>query len=513
MKKQITRIISAALAVTMLCGCQANPDKDVVISKNDGAFDSALLQTAPTAPDDQAQTQRVQVSDTFTSTDGSVQFSLNVDQDIQAQSLSVVEVTPYFFSEADVQRIAQLLLPGADFYERQAEFIPPKFSKSQLQEKIARASQYANEEDLKCLYGDRYNEDIFLTMDDDGADSTPVERFKAEINRYMDMLGTASDEDPRTPCEWSWKLESNYREGPEEAARRSGVGEERQIQANAAANGIEYYLVARKHDGSDYMASMLNLTHWGTLSPWSVDQEIWRHQLLEENYPTQEQIDAAVARAKELLQQVGIGSWEVDSGSVIDWYGEDCPAICVQAGPVLSGTPALWREQTIWYSRSDSGQVYGTAGAELVFSADGVLMSFRIDNPIQEAGVVNSQPSILSIEDMIGRAKENLSLTDIRSFIHEAFLTAMEYQYEQMPELHIDITGLSFGLVRVDVKDAPGTFYYVPAMVLSGSKGLYDPETGECLLRSGDPDSRLGSEEVTPLVGINALDGSIVPLS
>lgn len=512
MKKQITRIISAALAVTMLCGCQANPDKDVVISKNDGAFDAALLETAPTAPDNQTQIQRIQLSNTFTSTDGNVQFALNIDQEVSTASMAVTEVVPHYFTEEEVQRIAGILLPGAEFYERQAELLPKQYSKSQLQELVAQCSQYANEESLKRYFGRMYSEDMNMSLDDEGDNLTAVERYKKAVNYYMELMDTASEEDPRSRSDFTYRLETYYREGPEEAARRSGVGEPRQIQAYAAANGVEYWLCVEKHDGEDYKRSTFVLNLTDSDSPWGINQFVYQYNLMADNEPTQEQVDAAVKKARDLLEQMNIGDWDVDSGKVVQ-YGEGKTAIHVEAGPVLNGTPTLWQMQSIRVGGNDFDLNYNSTKVTFKFNADGVLVDFRLDSPIEVKTVVNEQPAILSLDEMITRAQDSLSLTDVQSYVHPVYLDVIQSEHDKTPQCRLDITQLHYGLVRVNVKDAPGNYYYVPALILSGSIGLYDPDNGECWLRSGDGIGWLGSEEIMPLVGINALDGSIVPLS
>ena len=69
MKKRICCLAMAASI--FLCSCAANPEQDVVISKNDGSFDVNVVQsaTSPTASSGgEGTTQNVKYNETFFST-------------------------------------------------------------------------------------------------------------------------------------------------------------------------------------------------------------------------------------------------------------------------------------------------------------------------------------------------------------------------------------------------------------------------------------------------------------
>ena len=94
MKKRICCLAMAASI--FLCSCAANPEQDVVISKNDGSFDVNVVQSATQpAGQNESATQNVSYTDSFTSTDGSVQFQLSIDDTIPVQAWPVVEIVPH----------------------------------------------------------------------------------------------------------------------------------------------------------------------------------------------------------------------------------------------------------------------------------------------------------------------------------------------------------------------------------------------------------------------------------
>ena len=93
-----------------LSACAPKPTHDGVISKNDGSFDISVLQTEPSKSEYTMEATRcIQYTELFTSTDGSVEFSFNIDQNITDQAYPVVEVRPHMFTSNDVRTIASVL--------------------------------------------------------------------------------------------------------------------------------------------------------------------------------------------------------------------------------------------------------------------------------------------------------------------------------------------------------------------------------------------------------------------
>ena len=109
-------VICSVLCIAILTACAANPDRDAVVSKNDGTFDANLIQTA-TVPN---EPQHVEVTEEFTSTDGSVEFTMHLDQTIVPPEVPVVEVVPHYFTGEDARRISHVMFgEDAVFYEKE----------------------------------------------------------------------------------------------------------------------------------------------------------------------------------------------------------------------------------------------------------------------------------------------------------------------------------------------------------------------------------------------------------
>ena len=123
--------------------------KEIVTSKNDGSFDANVVQSA-TENSNPDETQAVSYNETFTSTDGSVKFTLSVDEDIPFSAVPVVKVAPHYLSGDDVQRVGQALFGNAVFYE-QGPFLGEIFTKDEIQRKLSFITPYINIEKMKEL--------------------------------------------------------------------------------------------------------------------------------------------------------------------------------------------------------------------------------------------------------------------------------------------------------------------------------------------------------------------------
>ena len=185
MKKRLCGILVLVMCISFMIGCAANPDRGSVTSKNDGVFEQNMT-VAATAPLD----EEILYTDTFTSHDGTVEYTINLDQELTSEPLPIVEVVPHFFTGEDVKRVAQVLFGDVEFFEREHEE-DAEYSKEQLQKRINWMTELATPEAIRELYGgEEYVEDT-------------LELLKFFIQQYTVQLETAPVENPHTPCEWT----------------------------------------------------------------------------------------------------------------------------------------------------------------------------------------------------------------------------------------------------------------------------------------------------------------------
>ena len=169
------------MMATLLCACAANPAQEVVTSKNDGSFDANVIQSATESTVSDAE-QTVSYNEVFTSTDGSVEFTMNVRENLSVSAVPVVEVEPHSLTGEDVHRVATALFGDADFYE-QGPLIGEKFSKSEIQRKLSFLTPYINIEKVKELYNVEVYGEASLDV--------VIEDTKEYVAFYTDQYETA----------------------------------------------------------------------------------------------------------------------------------------------------------------------------------------------------------------------------------------------------------------------------------------------------------------------------------
>lgn len=467
-------VIIFAMTALPLCACQASPEKSPVVSKNDGSFDANAAVSASESREPDA-TRPVSYSDTFTSTDGSVEFTLNIDTNITDAAMPVVEVAPHSLTGEDVRRTAQALFGDAICYEAR-QGTDETLSQKEIQEKINRWTRYASADAIRLLYGTE-------------REST-LELVKSFVGEYTKRLETAPGEDTRQPCPWEFREESYYVSNPEDYA---GYRQNDDIEAYVEVDGIPYNFSASKRNESDYKLNMMMAyPHDGT-SPDGMDSRIFRANLCRTPKPTEAQMDAIRDKAERILSKMDLGQWQIDGCTVeCQWFG-DIPeyTVRVSAVPVFCGIPAT-RHPQLWNLKGDDAFAsnYYFTDCNFIFSADGRLVRYELQSPVDITSVVNENTAVLPLDELMELAKQSLMLTDANTY-GQMFL-GMEF------DCQVEVNTLDYGLNRVKVPNTVERYYYVPGITLYGTVTLVDG--------AGDPFYVF--EEPVRLVSLNAVDGT-----
>lgn len=347
-RKQICGILAMVMCVSAMTGCAANPNRGAVTSKNDGVFEQNMT-VAATAPLD----EQLQYTDTFTSTDGTVEYSINLQQQITSDPLPIVEVVPHFFTGEEVKNICDLFL-GETEWREQVHEDNPQYSKGEIQKKLKWMTEIANENAMRELMGeDRdYEEDLDV--------------LKTQMQYYTVMLETAPEENPRSLCDWTFKDESLY----VSPSYGNNV-----IHATTFIGDTEYYVYCIQRDRNDYKNSRLfiglgeNTDH--------LDKRYLYSKYLRTDKPSEEQLDILAEKAQNMLDQMGVGQWLVSNVKVDEVFYGDTPEyiVVVNAAPVLNGTAAIYDQPTENLTSEDANASnYLTTSASIQFSANGDLI-------------------------------------------------------------------------------------------------------------------------------------------
>ena len=479
-KKRMCSILALTMCISVMTGCAANPDKGTVTSKNDGVFEQNMT-VAATAPLD----EQLQYTDTFTSHDGTAEYTINLDQKLTSDPLPIVEVVPHFFTGEEVKHIAQVLFGDVDFYEREP-WKDPQYSKSQLQKKINLLSQLANKSALQELYGG------------DGDYADEIEIIQLYMQRYTTQMETAPDENPHIPCDWTFKSDSTYSD--------TSYGSE-VIYATVDLGDVNYKIYTSRRDKSDYVQNSLSVQFCDGLGYDNLERDYYIASLCRTEKPTEEQISVVKEKAEDLLKQMNMGDWFVCSVEVdTDQRGTASQYIInVKAVPMFNGVPALYGQPMGNLTSSDaSASNYLMSAVMFEFSANGDLIYFSMDAPVDVKTVVNESTAILSVEELLDKAKTQLSLSGVAAGIGLPYgiYDIRQDVFGEDITCKITIKEMRFGLARIKVPNTDYTYYYVPALVLYGAADYYGQYSGTYFEQ--------WSVDNQDLVWINAVDGSII---
>lgn len=487
---------------TLLCACAANPTQEVVTNKNDGSFDVNVVQSATERNNSDAM-QTINYNEEFSSTDGTVQFSLSVEMDNSYDEVPVAEVVPHFISEEDAKRVASILFDGATFYEAEPTF-DVEYSREDLQNYIKRWLPYTSTDKLAELYGSEDPE--FLT---EMADSV-----KTAIQAFTQLSETSSNENPHEPCQWSFKSDSYYNYSAENLTGKDLSQDNEKIAVELMVGEIPYYIGFSKRDRDDFKLNYIYAYPHSYNSPMGLDTAIFRLQLCRTTEPSDEQISALKLKAQDMLDQMELGDWMVDECYVqTNYVGEYAEYVVnINAVPVINGVPAIRRPQlTYLKSEAEYASNYYLTDVSFKFSANGDLVHFELYSPVDTKKEINSNVATLTMDNLMEKAISHLSLTDYNEYgIGGETLEDLQESAGEDFVCQVSVCEMEYGMLRVKVPNTDESYYYVPGMILSGTVDYYGEETGTLYESSG---TTIWDDRIVPLVALNAVDGSIIQLN
>lgn len=483
----------------LLCGCQKSPNTQSVISKNDGSFDINIIQSATqentnpsTQTGDHEGINRTETSETipnnifqykaqFPSTDGTVLFSMDIHEEFTDVPMPVVEVVPHQLTEADAKRVAETLLGSGDYYEADPMFAET-LCKEEIQTKIDRWLAYEGSAGI--------DRDVFLNA-----------RNKF-IEQYTLMMESAPEENTDPLCQWTYKKATYYVEAPEDAAKMNTSNDNDEIVARITVNGVPYRYSVSKRDASDFKLNNIYVEINDGNSPWSADYYIFRNQLCATEKPGQDDIDAAVKKASDTLDQMQLGEWFIDEYYVETFDREPSEhTIIVSAVPIFENVPVLRRPQlTNLKSKETYASNYYLSNVKFTFNFSGDLVAFEMYSPVDVTSIINANVQTLSFDELIERSKNHLALCDYYEYDYLGCLYSGIEDYN----CYVNVTEVKYGLTRVKVPNTDESYYYVPSMIFWGSVQFEGKESGEVY----DMEAELG--EINPLLILNAIDGSVI---
>lgn len=509
-KKHICFLI-AIVYMLNLCACQKSPEHNIVTSKNDGSFDINVVHSATEstniAEDENGTlgtTQKFTYSNTFFSTDGTVEFIMNIDKDIQTAAMPVVEVAPYYLSEKDAQRVANILFENAVFYEAEPKF-DVLYSKEDIQTCINRWLPYTDVEALSSLLGiDSHQHQILQPTG---------EAIKKAIADFTAMYEDAPTEGSLELREWSFKPDSYFSYSKEDLYGEDLSQDNEKIAIDVISGDIQYYLAFTKRNKSDYKLNYIYAYPYSYFSPHEIDTYIFNSQLRRTDKPTEEQINFIKEYAQNMLDRLELGDWIINKCTLQTTYVGKYPeySLDLTAVPLINGVPVASCPQ---YTNLKSPLAYASnyylSEANISFSANGDLLRFEMLSTIEVKRVINSNVATLSMNDLMSRAASHLSLSDYHQYgIGGELLELLEDLSGEKYICKVEICDMEYGMLRVKVPNTDDSYYYVPGIVLYGSVDYFGSESGILYESSG---TTIGNARISPLLAFNAVDGSVIEL-
>lgn len=495
LQKLLVVLLITNSCILSLSACVANPEKDIVTSKNNGMMQDVIYSTESNGGNLEIRSSRVTWKDEFTSTDGSVNFSVDIDSDVSPDVRQVVEVAPHMLTEEDIRRVATVLLGDIDFYERRSSS-HPEYSKSQYQEMINRLSPYATKEGLTQLMG-ASGAEVYL------------EYVKLFIESWTEEYETAQEGDPRTPCDWVLKKERVYNNSEIEIGNRV-LGEDMNVlYANAQKDGIEYCFSVLRHSGKTHKLNSIHLQLSEGIGLVPVDQAIYRSMLCRTEKPTEDQIAAVLEKAQTMLEQMALGEWEIVSTKVEVSNNGAAPeyTIRLQAQPLINGVSSILGQPD--KAPQDSyAPTYQMTSAYLSFSANGDIIDFGLISPVDVLDVPNQNVSTISVDELAEKCMQQLSLSDRAAYgLPDYFIEETEDYTGEKLLCQVSITEAEYGLGRVKVPNTDDNYYYIPVLAFRGTVVYVSDKSGTVYYDNTPSEP---SENLPILLCINAIDGSII---
>lgn len=497
MKLRIIFYLLIGFMLSVLCACQRNPDGNIVTNKNDGSFDIKIIQSAT---ENQNKPHDINFDETIYSTDGSIEYTLSIHESFPNNAIPVVEVSPYYLTGEDAQRIAKVLFGEAKIYVSKQRLENVVFSKDEILSKLQRWVSYSNDNAISALYGSSRDETVSI-----------VRKY---IYNFSELLETAPVESQDTLCTWDFMKESLYYFPPEEIDEQTIKQDNDAIKAELDIGDIHYAYNVVRRDKEDFKMSRVSAYVYGGISPDNIDERIYTSILCRTDKPTDEQMDRICNKAEQMLIDMQLGEWKIDQCYLqTNWFGDTAEYIIkVTAVPVFEGVSAMRRPQLeTLHSNALYASNYYLTDASLEFSADGSLVAFELNSPVQIVDVINSNVATLSLDSLIEKAKQQLSLRDYGEYgLSVKDIQANEEYFGEKMLCKVNVNKVDYGLTRLKVPNTDSSYYYVPGLTLYGSVDYCGKGSGKVYFSSGD---LLSARREVPLITLNAIDGSIIEMS
>lgn len=467
------KIMIMMLAAVMLTGCQ--PKEEYIPTAPTIPWEpepEIVFETMPAEP-----ISRVEFARSVTSLDGTTEYTFNIDQEVALDALAVVEVEPYMADGEDGKRMAEILMPGKEFYEKRPNADP--ITKAELQDKIDFYTRYADTERLKEVYARDWADDL--------------EWVKYQIGEFEKQMDKAPDKE-KVPTDWELKPKKTYFNSEWEI---DSEPETPCLFAVTDADGVAYMLDVWQADHNGERFSTLCISTRCSVNG-DFEDFVIRSRIFRTEEPDEACIEKLKAQAEGWLNQMELGKWKVvdaevkrtSVGNTVEYE------VWLEAEPIINGLVGM---------KAAFGGI--RPNAMFILSANGDLYYFDMGSPIQNEEILHGQLAPMTMDMVLEKAAEYLSE---RNSLHvlgaheEAHRLKLEKQAGEKIIRKTEITGLEFRMGSVPVPNVKNRYFYMPVVGFQATSEYVGADSGK------QYEALPEDEEPRSILWVNSFEGNIV---
>lgn len=459
------RFLSGALCLMlMLSLCACGP----------GTAQEAAGSPIPANIEAESEPAEESYSAAFTTDNGHIEVSIcDTNADSIPSSMPVLRVRPKVITSTMARQMAAALFGDAELYEFSQEL-----SKAEIAQMIAAWEEGVTDEAILEDHGEDAPQSWI--------DSVREDRLVI-LEYYRNAYANAREEVTATPCQWKFWPDEHYAiHGFDYAGADPSYtddipgGLSVELRATTTVNGIPYEFWINNNDSADFRNhSLAVFVHQpDDLFAGDVSEEVLQERqrewnsgmgLYSPNPASDDELDAACARASCLAEEMGLGQWQF-TAELLDntrlpgggWQ------IKLDGLPIYEGFPVSRQNQLgNMRSTAQGAQNYYFEELSMVVTNDGTLAELKYRSPLELVEVVEKAAPLKSREELEPVALNILRGFDYGDLLHYAVENAWWTPLDGMiTEASVLVDSVRVGYVRVkfDATD----FLLIPSITFRG---------------------------------------------
>ena len=401
----------------------------------------------------------------FSTDDGQIKISIHDDNpDAIPAAMPVLRVRPKVITSDMARQMAEGLFGDAELYEYSEEL-----SREEIADMIAVYEYAVTDESIKA---------------DHGADAPQswIESVRdarlAILEYYRNAYAMAREAVTPVPCEWKFFPMEHYAVHGFDYAGSDQyytdtfpAGMSVDLRAVTEVSGVPYEFWVNNNEREDFRnhsLSVFALMPEELLSGCSAEERQVRTRewyismgLYSAAAADESALDAACARAVELVEEMGLGEWRFSAAAVAraESTGEGWQ-IEVTGAPIYEGYPVNWQ--------STAGQDCYPESLTIRMANSGTLIDLQYTSPMEIVEVTEQAAALKTWEDM-----EPLARQTMRELSYETLIPHYASEKEWwdsigavITEVRLDIDRVCVGYIRVPCNG--GDFLLVPSLSFPG---------------------------------------------